>query len=80
MVNNVQCGRNNNIKKNTFLLENKIKNKKVKTPFSDGNLTNYSGIYPLFKFIKKMKRNHLFDYFRSNNLKYKSKFGSLPLN
>ena len=52
----------NNIKKNTFQL---IKNKKVKTPFSDCNLTNYSRIHQLFKFIKKMKRNHLFDHIRT---------------
>ena len=35
--------------------------KAVKTSFSGGNLTNYSGIYPLFKFMKKMKLNHLFE-------------------
>ncbi len=35
--------------------------KTVKTSFSGGNLTNYSGIYPLFKFMKKMKLNHLFE-------------------
>ena len=39
----------------------KIKKKTVKTSFSGGNLTNYSGIYPLFKFMKKMKLNHLFE-------------------
>jgi hypothetical protein len=33
----------------------------VKTSFSGGNLTNYSGIYPLYKFMKKMKLNHLFE-------------------
>ena len=35
--------------------------KTVKTSFSGGNLTNYSGIYPLFKFMKKMRLNHLFE-------------------
>lgn len=33
----------------------------VKTSFSGGNLTNYSGIYPLFKFMKKMRLNNLFE-------------------
>ena len=35
--------------------------KAVKTSFSGGNLTNYSGIYPLFKFMKKMRLNNLFE-------------------
>jgi len=35
--------------------------KTVKTSFSGGNLTNYSGIYPLFKFMKKMRLNNLFE-------------------
>ena len=41
-------------------MKNKIRNKKVNTSFSGGNLTNYSGIYPLFKFMNKMGINHLF--------------------
>ena len=35
--------------------------KTVKTSFSGGNLTNYSGIYPLFKFMKKIRLNNLFE-------------------
>jgi hypothetical protein len=35
--------------------------KAVKTSFSGGNLTNYSGIYPLYKFMKKMRLNNLFE-------------------
>lgn len=35
--------------------------KTIKTSFTGGNLTNYSGIYPLFKFMKKMRINHLFE-------------------
>ncbi len=35
--------------------------KTVKTSFSGGNLTNYSGIYPLYKFMKKMGLNNLFE-------------------
>ncbi len=34
--------------------------KAIKTSFTGGDLTNYSGIYPLFKFMKKMELNHLF--------------------
>lgn len=33
----------------------------VKTSFNGGNLTNFSGIYPLFKFMKKMNLMHLFN-------------------
>ena len=35
--------------------------KTIKTSFTGGNLTNYSGIYPIFKFMKKMRLNHLFE-------------------
>jgi len=41
----------------------KIKNntKTVKTSFTGGNLTNYSGIYPIYKFMKKLKIDSLFE-------------------
>ena len=42
-------------------MKNKIRNKTVKTSFSGGNLTNYAGIYPLFKFMKKMGLNQYFE-------------------
>jgi hypothetical protein len=42
-------------------VKNKNRVKAIKTSFSGGNLTNYSGIYPLFKFMKKMKLKHLFE-------------------
>jgi organic radical activating enzyme len=42
-------------------VKNKNKVKSVKISFTGGNLTNYSGIYPLFKFMKKMRLNHLFE-------------------
>jgi hypothetical protein len=32
----------------------------VKTSFSAGKLTNYSGLYPLFKFMQKIKLLHPF--------------------
>jgi hypothetical protein len=35
--------------------------KPIKTSFTGGNLTNYSGIYPMFKFMQKMGINHLFE-------------------
>ena len=35
--------------------------KKINVSFSGGNLTNYSGIYPIYKFMKKLKVNHLFN-------------------
>jgi hypothetical protein len=41
-------------------VKNRNRVKAIKTSFSGGNLTNYSGIYPLFKFMKKMGLNHLF--------------------
>jgi len=34
--------------------------KAIKTSFTGGNLTNYSGIYPVFKFMKRIGLNHLF--------------------
>jgi len=42
-------------------VKNKNRIKTIRTSFTGGNLTNYSGIYPLFKFMKKMKLNHLFE-------------------
>jgi hypothetical protein len=42
-------------------VKNKKRVKTIRTSFSGGNLTNYSGIYPMFKFMKKMKLNHLFE-------------------
>ena len=42
-------------------MKNINRTRTVKTSFSGGNLTNYSGIYPLFKFMKKMKLNNLFE-------------------
>lgn len=41
-------------------MKNKNRVKTIRTSFTGGNLTNYSGIYPLFKFMKKMGLNHLF--------------------
>lgn len=37
------------------------RSKSIKVSFNGGNLTNYSGIYPLFKFMKKIGINHLFE-------------------
>ncbi len=41
----------------------KIKNKTktVKTSFTGGNLTNYSGIYPIYKFMKKIKIDQILE-------------------
>ena len=42
-------------------MKNKNGEKNIKASFNGGNLTNYSGIYPLFKFMKKIGINHLFN-------------------
>ncbi len=41
-------------------MKNKNQVKMIKTSFTGGNLTNFSGIYPVFKFMKKIGINHLF--------------------
>ena len=42
-------------------MKNKNLVKTIKTSFTGDNLTNYFGIYPLFKFMKIMGLNHLFN-------------------
>ena len=44
-------------------MKKKIKKmeKNLRTSFTGGNLTNYSGIYPIYKFMKKIGLSHLFE-------------------
>jgi len=41
-------------------VKNKNTVKTIRTSFTGGKLTNYSGIYPMFKFMKKMGLDHLY--------------------